>query len=574
MTSLISRTLTAVLSTVDICTAPLDTVFSLHRLTSRFIHINPDISANLLEVLACGPSLARRQAASLLCTYFPYAVGHNTISRRLPEMTYKAQRLRIETGQQQVLGEDLEEDHHYVPWRYFGVPDSVASAGQTCIACNAHLSGFALRCTLCSSGRHWSCGDPKRREGIMTIPAPDSSDHTPSIDVHFSLCLQQPTEISQQGTMKRTGSHAHHAHQQIGDHDLRLVNLFQLIACGVCELPLWGSTSQGYACFGDCRSFYHRSCLPALEQHARHPCMSAAVKATRALTIPTHAIDAIEITKHLDLHIRPFCVDEEAILKLSFDEVSIVHQYLWTQHNIIENGRKSGSVSQNILSQLAGVNLKGRLDEYERHLAPRARISPGAADYADAVGGAIDGVNGYLSDVRFLAYVIALCRTSDVPESTIPAPVDLLTVDWAAKRTAMLPGGVMSTSSRLSIATIRQCLEQDFSINDTGLADIAIKQCEDHGLLRRVSPGAVIKGYHDQDELVIDVPDIVDSSACIDTLLSAVEALLTELDLALNEQGCRILMTRAWPSPLASPAALQRLQLCVLAWICDEVSAI
>jgi hypothetical protein len=61
-----------------------------------------------------------------------------------------------------------------------------------------------------------------------------------------------------------------------------------------------------------------------------------------------------------------------------------------------------------------------------------------------------------------------------------------------------------------------------------------------------------------------------DLSADVETLVSAIEACLSDLDLSVNECGFLLLVRRFWPSGLASDYALRRLSHAVLSWIFAE----
>lgn len=539
---LLTQTLTAALSVIDICSAPLETVFSFHRLFSRCM-LDTDVSQNLLCIAAYGPPLARRQAMSLLATYFAGTVGHNTIARRLPQMTYQAQRTRIETGQNQVLGEDEEECHQYLPWRY--------SVGEErCDVCHKHLADFAVKCSLCGKGKHWSCSTG-RSDSISSLAAHVADSSTP-VMIHFSLALPDPPELAQQGTMKRRDDESK-CHRLIGEHDLHLVNLVQLVSCGHCDLPLWGNTLQGFACVGDCQAVYHRACLDRIGS-----CTAPSVKLARGELLRSRCADETDIRTNIDMHIRASCWTGADLECRFYDEIMVNYQYLWLQQSMIENGTISGTVGDLAITLIEELDIPQSLMAMELKLARMSGMSAGLADYTEITGRPISVSTSHLFDHHFLTYILALSRNGAPAAEVLDQA--LLSVGE--------PGGAhrfddtSDSPPAMTRQTIRACLAQDFAIHNTRLADILISQLQAHGLLGDL---------RSSDLPLVMLPDVIDNSAEVDLLLAAIEALLTDSDLALVEYGSRMLVKRAWPSSLASPEALQRIHLSVLDGIVNEV---
>jgi hypothetical protein len=68
------------------------------------------------------------------------------------------------------------------------------------------------------------------------------------------------------------------------------------------------------------------------------------------------------------------------------------------------------------------------------------------------------------------------------------------------------------------------------------------------------------------------LPLLMDASPSIEILITAIEVLLDDVDLSFNEQAMLLLETRASPSLLCSPYALERVTGAVTAWVMHEVS--
>jgi hypothetical protein len=65
----------------------------------------------------------------------------------------------------------------------------------------------------------------------------------------------------------------------------------------------------------------------------------------------------------------------------------------------------------------------------------------------------------------------------------------------------------------------------------------------------------------------------LDLSIDVETLVSAIEACLSDIDLYVNEFGFLLLIRRMWPDGLMSEYGLKRLARGIFAWIINEVSA-
>lgn len=68
------------------------------------------------------------------------------------------------------------------------------------------------------------------------------------------------------------------------------------------------------------------------------------------------------------------------------------------------------------------------------------------------------------------------------------------------------------------------------------------------------------------------LPFLLDISTDVETLVTAVESSLTDLDLTVNEVGLLLLSRRLWPDGLSSEYALRRLSRTLIFWILAEAS--
>jgi hypothetical protein len=67
------------------------------------------------------------------------------------------------------------------------------------------------------------------------------------------------------------------------------------------------------------------------------------------------------------------------------------------------------------------------------------------------------------------------------------------------------------------------------------------------------------------------LPLNLDLSANVETLMTAIEACLSDVDLSVNEAGFLLLVRRVWPTEMSTNYALRRLMKSVIGWILAEV---
>jgi hypothetical protein len=123
----------------------------------------------------------------------------------------------------------------------------------------------------------------------------------------------------------------------------------------------------------------------------------------------------------------------------------------------------------------------------------------------------------------------------------------------------------------LQLSTLRHSLAVDLNIHDDAITALLLDHLCSVGLCTtpRVSVDDVRKG---QSWVSFTLPLLMDSSPTVELLVLAIEGLLSDLDLTMNEQAMILLFTRAWPSILCSTYALERLGNALVAWVMAEVS--
>lgn len=547
LAALVPRLLVAITSTVDPASSKLTTIHRVHRLLTVVFTAKPDSALDLLEIAAHGQATARRAAVELLATFFPQAMGHNVVARRPALSTYAAHRSKWETGQDRMLGEDDTEGHHWLPWRSSS-KDAEARSRSKCEACDGEIRGFALRCTLCGDLKHLHCYQP--RDEIFQFDTRTTGASTRSTTyVKFSLC---PPRLEEQILDARPRGES--VRRREGQHDLRLVNLFNLGVCRACHEPLWGCSAQAYACLG-CQGLFHAGCTNSLGQsHCQAPRYLPDSEVTVSAEIFRRSYEAASVPTR-DLASR------------SYDEIAVLYGYIWTQYQLVKNGLASGSIRVEGESESEVLGLKQTLRQLEDALSARAHeASPAATDFAHVAGLEQSLGTGYLFSDRFLTYCVALLRAPSAEEH--PNQDGFLTASGAPDPSP--PQTSPGAYEMLQLSTLRHSLAVDLNIHDDAIIALLVDHLRSVGLCTtpRVSVDDVRKG---QTWVSFTLPLLMDSSPTVELLVLAIEGLLSDLDLTMNEQAMILLFTRAWPSILCSTYALERLGNALVAWVMAEV---
>ncbi|WWD18729.1 hypothetical protein CI109_103183 [Kwoniella shandongensis] len=592
--ALIPRILMAVSSTVDLTASKLTTIHRVHRLLSLVLTAKPDSSLDLLEIVAYAPPVPRRAAAEILATFYPGVTGHNAIARRLANTTYSAQRSKWETGQEKALREENIEDHHFLPWRVSS-KDGPNTMASKCSVCNNDLHGFALRCSLCKEHRHLHCYQSSVGVfpyDVVTLSQQDSSSQM--VHIKFSQCLSRLDEQVIHGSTSRGNSSS--TRRKVGQHDLDLVNLFNMTLCDACHDPLWGTAGQGYGCTNGCQRFFHASCLDRMEDSGRAECRygrDVVIDEISSQGSNPFTITLEKLQQSFERTCAHLCVPLDDKKQRSYDEVAVLYGALWTQYQIFKNGVSSGSIR--VLNTAANgrkretdpLRLKEAVKSYEEYLNSHMhQASSAASDYAHVMGLDAPLGQGYIFSDKYLAYCTALLRAPS--SSHHPHGHAATTEEKRPSEGLLAPSGLPLPPADLddfeeppcndkayeiiSLATMSHTLAYDLHIEDDRIAALFLDQLRLTGFISVVSKRAI-------DEKVIrdgnsscsfTLPLLMDSSPTVELLILGIEVLLEDLDLTMNEQGLRLLSGRAWPSLLCSPYALERLGKSAVAWVMAE----
>ncbi|RXK35793.1 hypothetical protein M231_06931 [Tremella mesenterica] len=604
--SLITQLILSLTSNIDLRTSRPTTIFRVHRLFSLILNSKPDAYIDLLEVAAVSPSVSSRRALELLSSFYPHCMGHNNVARRLPSMTYSNLYERWSNSHDRVLGED-EDTHHFVPWKIENESSSSSSSHspssisqsypsvQKCSTCQLDVLGFCLRCTLCHDIQHLECYNPTDDMFIHEVVVLSQQTSLPSVvSVKFSKSLS-PTEdllsISSSISSKRS-----HTRRKVGQHDLRLINLFNLAICNECHEPLWGSTCQAMACLSGCQMLLHPSCVDRLQQQTSSKMVQCRFR--REVVIDDisgqggnpFTLSSKELEGSYERCLPNLMIKNEDLGKLSYDELCVLYGMIWIQDEILQNGILGGSIrivdhtprplDNNNPSNTSNVSaskvdfLKTKLESIEKEfLTHHGTSQPGSSALINHLSlQSIDRLPAkeYIFSHHFLTYIRTLLRCPSTPSHS---PDGLLSAPNSPNPNQ--EEDIPISYESLKMSSLVQNLGMDLDIHNPTIVAYLLDHLRTQGLI--AYPPS--KGRHeinviphiDHDELVsFGLPMLMDSTPSIELLVVLIERLLVELDLTLVEVGLGLLVRRTWPDGLSSDYALERLGRAVMGWVMTE----
>jgi hypothetical protein len=554
LSALVPATLVALTSTIQSPNTPLSAAYRAHGILSLLLKSKPDCALDLLQVIAFSSRPARRAALSLLSTYYPRLTGHNIIARRFPDITYAEHVEGVKLAEH-------NESHTYIPWR---LSSSDSSTHNRCLTCEAEIRGFCVKCSLCSDVRHIQC--LQTPDEMMTYDVIRMSTSTTKIvHVKYSRCLHRLDEKVLNGATARIES----TRRQIGQHDLHLVNLFTLTNCEACREPLWCALAQAYVCTSGCQRFFHPTCVDRLS-YCRPGQHIVIDDITDSTTSDPFRITGATLQASCDRHLAPFCLSAPELEKRTYDEVAVLYGHLWTQRKIFETGLATGTIyiigRDKSRSRSDPLGLGAFTRGYEDFLSLNTgTASPAAADFAQ-VNTTKPLAQGYLFSRHFLTYCTALIRSP--PPSGL---LDLLNPFSNHPEEQDIENS--GAAEMVTLASIRSSLAHDLGIHDESLVTVFLNQLNALGLCT-ISHQSLVRDddVRNGDQwMSFGLPLLMDASPSIEILITAIEVLLDDVDLSFNEQAMLLLETRAWPSLLCSPYALERVTGAVTAWVMHEV---
>lgn len=540
--------LAAILENID--TTSLPPTYSLCRLLDTIISSKPDSYLDVLEVIAYHVPQSRRAALTLLATFWPRALGHVVLSKPL----------RVLQGEPPWTGSmpdpPLQSStscaHDFVPWRFRQSqrPSIFDEAGSSsCQSCASPIMGFGLLCCGCMCAVHFECYDyPEGNVHHQCAVASDSG--TRKLAVHRFCLIPSSKRDTDLINVKRA------------QHIFRRVNLFTLPICFHCFLPIWGS--QAFHCTS-CKLFVHITCFDG----------PFAICGSVDISSVHMAVSLDSISRTFADYYGDLFLSSEDLGKRSFEDISVSSAMLWTQLQIYNNGLALGSfvlASDSNEDPAKGFELQFLVELYEAYLSSgKLPVSATLGEYLEA-NQHNPSSSAIMFDWSTLAYI----------SSTIKSSYDVQTPPSGTWPDLRVPGENVaiqddSDAARhlfevVTLGHLRNSLGYEFNMLSEGPARHCLSHLHKLGFFTCAEfPTCVPELAKSTQHCYFPLPLGFDLSTNVETLVSAIEACLSDLDLSVNECGFLLLVRRFWPSGLASDYALRRLSHAVLSWIFSEV---
>ncbi|THU91128.1 hypothetical protein K435DRAFT_727522 [Dendrothele bispora CBS 962.96] len=538
LASIVPPLLAAVMENVDIGSARPEALHRMHRLLNTIVDLKFDAYLDVLEVMAYHTPKARHSAATLLRTHWPKAVGHVVISKSTTS-----------PGSVREDGTQNPYSHQFVPWHF--ALDGTGESSQ-CQACTKPVAGFGLLCPFCMCGVHLDCYDYPEGNSVINY-SPSSNPDTSRVAIRrFSHILDPRTEGNVVFGRKR-------------GHNFRYVNIFTLCVCLACRKPLWGCQMQGLRCT-KCLQFFHHSC--ALDASER--CGAIAIDS---------GCTAIEWTTLRDsyAHAYPELVEftRKDVENSSYEDISVLYSFLWTQLQIILSGiafgsivvTKNGKNATDTKAIVASFELHRLLSWCENTLTSKDFELSGGMLFFFRETHVQKSPHSMMFEWTNLIHMLSCTKNpqdgQNLTSNTLTISRFEADVDFPS---ASDPFEVIPLSH------IRNILGHEFRVQSDICAKLLLSHMHHLGLFNRVdmNPSLFDANGNASTYCNFALPTGLDVSQDVETLFSSVEACLSDIDLSVNETGFLLLNRRLWPSGIVSEYALNRLSRAIVSWILAE----
>ncbi|KAH9856975.1 hypothetical protein C2E23DRAFT_892456 [Lenzites betulinus] len=565
LASLIPPLLAAILESIDLTTAKSSTLHRFHRLLSRIAESKPDTYLDTLAVVAYHNPRARYSAISLLLSYWPHAIGHLTVSKTFPAINYHEAIARETQGTSVTRVHRAHPyAHQFVPWRFArpAAPDLFAGMSQNdCHTCNQPIVGFGLLCPLCMGMVHFDCYDYPDGSFFSQYKVTTDTSKIKVAVYRFCHILPQRHSVAPEVVHK-------------AQHAFRPVNLFSLTLCFICREPLWGPVMQALKC-GTCRQFVHSACLTRASSADLPRCPSVAINETH-MTITW----ALLRQTFVDYY-REVFLTEADLPRRTYEEISVFFTVLWTQLQILTNGLALGSIA---VTQESPTFEEGQMDEFEIHylvnlyevyLSSRnPTVSVTLSDHfaENRLRASDTHVFFNWNILSFISSVIKM-PAANGGESADGLSTDLLAPGRPGPAQDSSLDGDLYPYEVVTLAHLRDQLGDQLNLNSEAAARYLLSHLFHLGFFQRVdSQSRLFDGgpHIERLQCSFPIPLGLEVSVEVETLVSAIEGCLSDIDLSVNEAGLLLLVRKFWPDGMLTDYALRRLSKAVLTWILSE----
>ncbi|KAI8998560.1 hypothetical protein BD414DRAFT_519687 [Trametes punicea] len=565
LSSLIPPLLAAILDSIDLTTAKSSTVHRFHRLLSRIAESKPDAYLDTLAIVAYHTPQARYAAMSLLLSYWPHAIGHITISKTFPSMNHHEAITRETQGVTPSRRPHAHPyAHQFVPWGFTSPSNPAVFAGVSqndCHSCAKRIEGFGLLCPLCMCIVHFDCYD--YLDGSFFSQYSVAADASKQKVAMYRFCYILPQRHTTAQEVVRKEQHA-----------FRPVTLFCLTLCFICREPLWGPVMQALQC-NSCRQFVHPSCLTRASSAELPRCRAVVIDDTY-MTISWAAL-----RQSFADHFRDLFLTEKDLPHKTYEEISTFFTVLWTQQQILANGLALGSI---VVVQDSPVFEDGHLDEFELHYLVnlydaylRSRNPPVSVALSDHF--AENRLRASETHLFFNWNVLSFITSAiKMPAKISGGSTDLPSTDLLTPNHPGFAGESSLDDSQypyevVTLAHLRDQLGDQLGVHSDAAARYLLSHLFHLGFFQRVDSHICLFDGGPHPERVLcsfPVPLGLEVSVEVETLVSAIESCLSDIDLSVNEAGLLLLVRKFWPDGMLTTYALRRLSKALLGWILAE----
>ncbi|KAI8139160.1 hypothetical protein BJV82DRAFT_275633 [Fennellomyces sp. T-0311] len=451
--------------------------------------------------------------------------------------------------------------------------------GAYCMECYKIIKGYGLRCYQCKCSLHYGCLSNNdldimlyvKEGGIQKVVSPQFCTIPPQprfcCDTSIATSSSSPAII------------------QFFGHQFLLVNLYTLMLCASCCLPLWGISHQGYRC-STCNRFVHPECLAEAERQGGFKHQASTIQRCHPYQplLESHTkISESALCDGLRNHYGDmFPSSESDLTHRSFEEVGVILNVLLLQDNILQCGIASGCL---LISQVSDDPLLVPQEDQDEGIT---RISSASPALRTALNLCLKYIkSGSCPTSRFLASFYS-SRQHRVEECVLSKE------EYLSHVCAMMKSGIATTKQEfLQVEPMwenddtwdggvpQEIIDRDamldwlmdnLRIKSQHTAKILLQHMRNLGLFERQDGTHMLFTLAGDKPVpcIFPVPYAIDCLPTVETLVDAIEACLDDIDITINECGMLLLVRRCWPDPFISRYTCERLIQAILSWIFQE----
>jgi hypothetical protein len=367
-------------------TSQANSIYNFHRALGFMMSCKPDLYLDILDVISHSTAEVKFRACQILLYYYFASVGHVIVADPLPLLGAQEELEILDKRREQQEFEEMrqnkqqygnrqssdalditnndnhnslpEDDHVWYPHLFDKTHGQKLQQHDIkhplvinddanevhCKECFKPVKGFGLYCFQCKASVHYNCSntvnDSKdimfyvKPSGIQKIVAPQFCQMTP-----------QPRfrDMVNRGLLGWTAKSNASKVGLLG-HLFHLVNLYTLVLCACCGLPLWGICQQGYRC-SECNHFVHPQCLAEAEERNRFDSKFQACVPYQPLQEKDIQISQADLSRHLiGFYGDALPLKLESLDGRSHEEVSTMLNTLTLQDHILHCGVAAGCI--------------------------------------------------------------------------------------------------------------------------------------------------------------------------------------------------------------------------------------